>query len=164
MYERLFRDDDLVGESNSIVNQKEMLENYVRVNGFVNFEHYTDDGWSGGNFERPDWKRLIADIEAGKIGCVIAKDMSRIGRDYLQVGFYTEVMFREKGVRFIAIANNVDSAVQGSNEFAPFLNIMNEWYLRDSSCNIKSAYKQKGYERQAFNQRSHLWLYERPGG
>jgi len=98
LYERLSRDDDLVGESNSIVNQKAMLENYARENGFENFEHYTDDGWSGGNFERPDWKRLIADIEAGKIGCIIAKDMSRIGRDYLQVGFYTEVMFREKGV------------------------------------------------------------------
>jgi len=83
LYERLSRDDDLAGESNSIVNQKEMLENYANVNGFANFEHYTDDGYSGGNFERPNWKRLIADIEAGKIGCVIAKDMSRIGRDYL---------------------------------------------------------------------------------
>ncbi len=144
LYERLSRDDDLVGESNSIVNQKAMLENYASGNGFANFEHYTDDGWSGGNFERPDWKRLIADIEAGKIGCVIAKDMSRIGRDYLQVGFYTEVMFREKGVRFIAIENGVDSTVQGSNEFAPFLNIMNEWYLRDSSRKIKNACRQKG--------------------
>ncbi len=95
-------------------------------------------------FERPDWKRLIADIEAGEIECVIAKDMSRIGRDYLQVGFYTEVMFREKGVRFIAIANGVDSQVQNSNEFAPFLNIMNEWYLRDCSRKVKSAYRVKG--------------------
>ncbi len=135
LYERLSRDDDLVGESNSIVNQKAMLENYARENGFENFEHYTDDGWSGDNFERPDWKRLIADIEAGKIGCIIAKDMSRIGRDYLQVGFYTEVMFREKGVRFIAIANGVDSAVQGSNEFAPFLNIMkNTRHLGGVNC------------------------------
>jgi len=89
LYERLSRDDDLAGESNSIVNQKEMLENYARENGFANCQHYADDGWSGGNFERPDWKRLIADIEAGKVGCVIAKDMSRIGRDYLQTGFYT---------------------------------------------------------------------------
>ena len=144
LYERLSRDDNLIGESNSIINQKEMLENYARENGFANFEHYTDDGYSGGNFDRPDWKRLVADIEAGKIGCVIAKDMSRIGRDYLQVGFYTEVMFREKGVRFIAVANGVDSAVQGSNEFAPFLNIMNEWYLRDASRKIKAAKKQKG--------------------
>lgn len=144
LYERLSRDDDLAGESNSIVNQKNMLENYANGNGFVNFEHYTDEGWSGGNFERPDWKRLVADIEAGKIGCVIAKDMSRIGWDYLQVGFYTEVMFREKGVRFIAIENGLDSNVQGSNEFASFLNIMNEWYLRDASRKIKAAKKQKG--------------------
>ena len=144
LYERLSRDDDLAGESNFIVNQKKMLENYARENGFENYQHYTDDGWSGGNFERPDWKRLIADIEAGKVGCVIAKDMSRIGRDYLQTGFYTEVMFREKGVRFIAIANGVDSSVQGSNEFAPFLNIMNEWYLRDCSRKIQSTLKQKG--------------------
>lgn len=144
LYERLSRDDDLAGDSNSIVNQKAMLENYAKENGFENCRHYTDDGWSGGNFERPAWKMLIADIEAGKIGCVIAKDMSRIGRDYLQTGFYTEVMFREKGVRFIAVANGVDSTVQGSNEFAPFLNIMNEWYLRDCSRKIKSTLKQKG--------------------
>lgn len=144
LYERLSRDDELAGDSNSIVNQKAMLESYARENGFENVEHYTDDGWSGGNFERPNWKRLIADIEAGKVACVIAKDMSRIGRDYLQVGFYTEVMFKDKGVRFIAIANGVDSNVQGSNEFAPFLNIMNEWYLRDCSREIKSTLKQKG--------------------
>ena len=135
LYERLSRDDDLAGESNSIVNQKAMLEKYAKENGFENVKHYTDDGWSGGNFERPDWKRLIADIEAGKVACVIAKDMSRIGRDYLQVGFYTEVMFREKGIRFIAIENGVDSTVQGSNEFAPFLNIMkNTRYLGGVNC------------------------------
>ena len=144
LYERLSRDDELAGDSNSIVNQKTMLESYAIENGFENVEHYTDDGWSGGNFERPSWKRLVADIEAGKVACVIAKDMSRIGRDYLQVGFYTEVMFKDKGVRFIAIANGVDSTVQGSNEFAPFLNIMNEWYLRDCSRKIKSTLKQKG--------------------
>ena len=84
----------------------------------------SDDGWSGANFERPSWKRLVADIEAGKVGCVIAKDMSRVGRDYLQTGFYTEILFREKGVRFIAISNGVDSFDHNSGEFAPFLNIM----------------------------------------
>ena len=87
-----------------------------------------DDGWSGGNFNRPAWKQLEADIEAGKVAHVIVKDMSRIGRDYLQTGFYTEVFFREHSVHFIAIANSVDSDDQNSNEFAPFLNIMNEWY------------------------------------
>ena len=91
LYERLSRDDEAAGDSNSIVNQKLQLESYAAQHGFTNCIHYTDDGWSGGNFERPDWKRLIVDIEAGKVGCVIAKDMSRIGRDYLQTGFYTDV-------------------------------------------------------------------------
>ena len=126
LYERLSRDDDLSGDSNSIINQKKYLEAYAAQQGYENITHYTDDGWSGGNFERPAWKRLIADIEAGKVAHVLAKDMSRIGRDYLQTGFYTEVMFRQHGVHFIAIANNVDSNDQSSNEFAPFLNIMNE--------------------------------------
>lgn len=125
LYERLSRDDEMsAGDSNSIIHQKQMLEAYAAQHGFSNCAHYTDDGWSGGSFDRPDWKRLIADIEAGKVGCVIAKDMSRIGRDYLQTGFYTEVMFREKGVRFIAISNGIDSSVQSSGEFAPFLNVI----------------------------------------
>ena len=144
LYERLSRDDDLSGDSNSILNQKAYLENYAIQHGYTNFAHYTDDGWSGGNFERPDWKRMIADIEAGKICRVIVKDMSRAGRDYLQTGFYTEVFFRQHGVHFIAIANGVDSEDQNSNEFAPFLNIMNEWYLRDQSRKVSAAYKIKG--------------------
>ena len=144
LYERLSRDDDLMGESNSILNQKAYLENYAVQHGYTPFAHYTDDGWSGGNFERPDWKRMIADIEAGKVCRVIVKDMSRAGRDYLQTGFYTEVFFRQHGVHFIAIANGVDSEDQNSNEFAPFLNIMNEWYLRDQSRKVSAAYKIKG--------------------
>ena len=144
LYERLSRDDDLMGESNSILNQKAYLENYAAQHGYTNIAHYTDDGWSGGNFERPDWKRMITDIEAGKICRVIVKDMSRAGRDYLQTGFYTEVFFRQHGVHFIAIANGVDSEDQNSNEFAPFLNIMNEWYLRDQSRKVSAAYKIKG--------------------
>lgn len=144
LYERLSRDDDLAGDSNSIINQKHYLESFAQQHGYTNCVHYTDDGWSGGNFERPDWKRLIADIEAGKVSAVIVKDMSRVGRDYLQTGFYTEVMFRQYGVHFIAIANNVDSEDAGSNEFAPFLNIMNEWYLRDQSRKVAAAYRIKG--------------------
>ena len=144
LYERLSRDDDLTGDSNSILNQKAYLENYAAQHGYTNIAHYTDDGWSGGNFERPDWKRMIADIEAGKVCRVIVKDMSRAGRDYLQTGFYTEVFFRQHGVHFIAIANGVDSEDQNSNEFAPFLNIMNEWYLRDQSRKVSAAYKIKG--------------------
>ena len=124
LYERLSRDDDNAGDSNSIVNQKKYLESYAQQRGYTNCRHYTDDGWSGGNFERPAWKQLIADIEAGKVAHVIVKDMSRAGRDYLQTGFYTEVFFRQHGVHFVAIANSVDSDDQNSNEFAPFLNIM----------------------------------------
>lgn len=141
LYERLSRDDDIIGESNSIVNQKAMLEKYAKENGFSNLVHYTDDGYSGGNFERPSWKKLVADIEEGKVRTVIAKDMSRIGREYLQTGFYTEVLFRQRGVRFIAISNGVDSNIEGSSEFAPFLNIMNEWYIRDCSRKAVIAYK-----------------------
>jgi len=144
LYERLSRDDDQIGDSNSIVNQKKYLESYAQQRGYTNIQHYTDDGWSGGNFERPAWKQLVADIEAGKVAHVLVKDMSRIGRDYLQTGFYTEVMFRQHGVHFVAIANSVDSDDQNSNEFAPFLNIMNEWYLRDLSRKQKTAIRVKG--------------------
>ena len=144
LYERLSRDDDLTGDSNSIINQKKYLEAYAAAQGWDNIVHYTDDGWSGGNFKRPAWKQLIKDIEAGMVAHVLCKDMSRIGRDYLQTGFYTEVMFRQHGVHFIAIANNVDSNDQTSNEFIPFLNIMNEWYLRDLSRKQKTAIRVKG--------------------
>ena len=144
LYERLSRDDDLAGDSNSIQTQKRYLESYAEQNGYTNIVHYTDDGWSGGNFDRPDWKRLIRDIEAGLVGTVLVKDMSRVGRNYLQTGFYTEIFFREHGVHFIAIANNVDNEDQSSNEFAPFLNIMNEWYLRDQSRKVAAAFKVKG--------------------
>ena len=139
LYERLSRDDEQLGDSNSIVNQKKMLETYCEQNGYTNIVHYTDDGYSGGSFDRPDWKRLIEDIEAGKVGMVITKDMSRIGRNYLEVGYYTEIYFGQRDIRFIAIANGVDSENQGSSEFAPFLNVMNEWYLRDCSRKIRAT-------------------------
>ena len=148
LYSRLSRDDELVGESGSIANQKSMLESYAAQNGFSNPEHFSDDGYTGGNFDRPSWKRLIAEIENGRIETVISKDMSRIGRDYLQTGFYTEVFFREKGVRFIAIANNIDSINRESGEFAPFLNIMSEWYLRDASRKVKAVMKARGMQGQ----------------
>ena len=141
LYERLSCDDDLAGDSNSITNQKKYLELYAAEHGFLNCVHYTDDGWSGGNFERPSWKRLIADIEAGKVSAVLAKDMSRIGRDYLQTGYYTEVFFRQHGIHFIAIGNGIDSNDQNSSEYAPILNVMNEFYLRDFSRKQKAAYQ-----------------------
>jgi DNA invertase Pin-like site-specific DNA recombinase len=144
LYSRLSRDDEAAGDSLSIVNQKAILEKYAKDNGFSNVVHFSDDGFTGGNFERPDWKNMIAEIENGNVGIVIAKDMSRIGRDYLQTGFYTEVFFREKSVRFIAIANSIDSDNRDSGEFAPFLNIMSEWYLRDSSRKVKASHKARG--------------------
>lgn len=144
LYERLSRDDELAGDSNSIVNQKKMLEDYAKSNGYTDLVHFTDDGYSGGNFDRPGWKEMLRQIEDGSVGAVIVKDMSRVGRDYLQVGFYTEVFFREKGVHFVAISNGVDSDINTSSEFAPFLNIMNEWYLRDCSRKIKAVLQAKG--------------------
>jgi len=144
LYERLSRDDEIAGDSNSIVNQKSMLQSYADLHGFTNCVHYTDDGWSGGNFDRPAWKQLVEDIEAGQVATVLVKDMSRIGRDYLQTGYFTEVLFRQYEVRFIAITNNVDSNDPSSNEFTPFMNIMNEWYLRDQSRKMRTAIHHKG--------------------
>lgn len=128
LYERLSRDDELIGESNSIKNQKQLLESYAHKNGYSPIRHFTDDGVSGTTFEREGFQAMIAEVEAGNVSAVIVKDMSRFGRDYLKVGFYTEVMFKEKGVRFIAINNGIDSANQQDSDFTPFLNIMNEWY------------------------------------
>lgn len=144
LYERLSRDDEQFGDSVSILNQKSMLETYAKEHGYENIRHYTDDGYSGGSFERPGWKQMIADIEAGEVSTVIAKDMSRIGRNYLEVGYYTEIYFNQKNIRFIAVSNNVDSNDQCSSEFAPFLNIMNEWYLKDCSNKIKASKRSLG--------------------
>lgn len=144
LYERLSRDDEASGDSNSIVNQKKYLEGYAADHGYENCVHYTDDGWSGGNFERPAWKRLIADIEAGKVAHLLVKDLSRVGRDYLQTGFYTEVVLERYGVHFVAIGNSIDSDDPSSSEFAPFVNIMSEWYLRDLSRKQRTAIRVKG--------------------
>ena len=140
LYERLSKDDDLQGESNSISNQKEYLADYARKNGFINIKHYTDDGYTGRNFNRPGFQAMLADVEAGKVGAIIVKDMSRFGRNYLQVGFYTEILFPQKQVRFLAINNSVDSDNPNDNDFTPFLNIMNEWYAKDTSNKIKSIF------------------------
>ena len=144
LYERLSRDDESLGDSNSIINQKRYLEGYAADHGYGNIIHYTDDGWSGGNFDRPAWKRLIADIEAGKVEHLLVKDLSRVGRDYLQTGFYTEVVFKRYGIHFVAIGNSIDSNDPSSGEFAPFVNIMSEWYLRDLSRKQRTAIRVKG--------------------
>ena len=145
LYPRLSHEDELQGESNSISNQKRILEAFAKQNGFTNLRWYTDDGYSGANFQRPGFQAMLADIEAGKVGTVIVKDMSRLGRNYLQVGFYTEMLFPQKGVRFIAVNDNVDSANGGmDNDFTPLRNLFNEWLVRDTSKKIKAVKRSKG--------------------
>ena len=145
LYPRLSHEDELQGESNSISNQKRILETYAKQNGFTNLRWYTDDGFSGANFQRPGFQAMLADIEAGQVGTVIVKDMSRLGRNYLQVGFYTEMLFPQKGVRFIAVNDNVDSANGGmDNDFTPLRNLFNEWLVRDTSKKIKAVKRSKG--------------------
>lgn len=141
LYERLSRDDENQGESNSITNQKKYLEDYARANGFKNLRHFSDDGYSGTNFDRPAFNELLELVDAGMVETVIVKDLSRFGRNYLQVGIYTEMRFPEKGVRFIAVNNGVDSLQPETSDFTPFLNLMNEWYARDTSNKIRAIFK-----------------------
>lgn len=144
LYCRLSRDDELAGDSNSIVNQKAILKKFADDNGFRNTSYFVDDGFSGTTFERPDFQRMVAEMDEGHIGTIIVKDMSRLGRDYLKVGYYTEVAFPNADVRFIAINNGVDSANQQDSDFTPFLNIINEWYAKDTSKKIRAVFKSKG--------------------
>ena len=135
LYCRLSCDDELQGDSNSIVNQKAILSKYAKENQFSNTTFFVDDGYSGTNFNRPGWSELLERIENGEVATLIVKDMSRLGRDYLKVGFYTEVLFVEKGVRFIAINNGIDSANQQDSDFTPFLNIIkNTRHLGGVNC------------------------------
>ena len=154
LYERLSQEDKLEGESNSIANQKKILERYCKEHGYTAFRHYDeDDGYSGTNFNRPGFQRMLADIKEGKIKRVIVKDMSRFGRDYLQVGMYTDVLFPDFGVHFIAVNDGVDST-RGENEFTAIRNVFNEMYARDTSKKIRRA---------SLHKRA-LRVYERPGG
>ncbi|EAC3819517.1 DUF4368 domain-containing protein [Listeria monocytogenes] len=143
LYVRLSNDDEREGESNSIVNQKKMLSKYASDHNLRKTTFYIDDGVSGTTFNRKGFQAMIADIESGLVGTVIVKDMSRFGRDYLQVGLYTDIMFPEHNIHFIAINDGVDS-VQGDNEFTPFRNIINEWYAKDTSKKIRAVFKAKG--------------------
>ena len=142
LYERLSRDDELQGESNSISNQKQMLEDFARRNGLPNPTHFTDDGISGTRFDRPGFLAMMEEVEAGRVEAIVIKDMSRLGRDYLKVGQVMEVL-RQRGVRLIAVNDGVDS-LKGDDDFTPFRNIMNEFYARDTSRKIRSVFKSKG--------------------
>ena len=142
LYERLSRDDELQGESNSISHQKQMLEEFARRNGLPNPSHFTDDGVSGTRFDRPGFLAMMEEVEAGRVEAIVIKDMSRLGRDYLKVGQVMEIL-RQRGVRLIAINDGVDS-LRGDDDFTPFRNIMNEFYARDTSRKIRSVFKSKG--------------------
>ena len=142
LYCRLSCDDDNEGESLSIENQKKLLTQYAEEKGFFNTRFYVDDGISGTTFERDGFKRMMSDVQSGEVKTVIVKDMSRFGRDYIQVGMYTEILFPQNNVRFIAINDSYDS-VNGDNDFIPFKNIMNEWYAKDTSKKIKAVNRAK---------------------
>lgn len=144
LYCRLSRDDELQGDSNSILNQKAILRKFADDNALGNTMFFVDVGYSGTNFDCPDWQRLMALVDEGKVGTVIVKDMSRLGRDYLKVGYYTEVVFPGADIRFIAINNGVDSASQQDSDFTPFINIFNEFYAKDTSKKIRAVFKAKG--------------------
>lgn len=138
LYLRLSRDDELQGESGSIQTQRMMLRQYAEEHGLTVVGEYIDDGWSGTNFDRPGFQRMIDDIEEGKINCVVTKDLSRLGRNYILTGQYTEIYFPSKGVRYIAVNDNVDT-LNGESELAPFLNILNEMHARQTSKKVKAA-------------------------
>ncbi|WP_417083625.1 DUF4368 domain-containing protein [Evtepia gabavorous] len=143
LYARLSQEDALDGDSNSIVNQKAVLSKYAADNGFTNPVFFIDDGVSGVTFDRPNFNRMIAEIEAGNVAIVIVKDMSRLGRDYLKVGYYTEIFFVERDVRYIAINDGVDSA-KGDNDFTPFRNLFNDFYAKDTSKKVRAIKKAQG--------------------
>ena len=143
LYCRLSRDDGAEGESNSIGNQKKLLKQFAKEHGLDNTRYYVDDGYTGTNFNRPGFKKMIEDIELGYISTVIVKDLSRLGRRYDMVGYYTDTYFPDMDVRFIAVNDNIDSE-EGESEIAPFKNVINEWYARDISRKVKSSYRIRG--------------------
>lgn len=144
LYCRLSQDDGNVGDSDSIVNQKKILAEYAERNGYTPYQFYIDDGFSGTNFERPQFKQMIEDAQKGTVKRIICKDLSRFGRDYIKVGLYTEFIFPDKDIHFIAVNDDVDSNVQKDNDLAPFKNLFNEWYARDTSKKIRAVKKAKG--------------------
>ena len=148
LYVRLSRDDENEGDSNSIAHQIEILTRYCQDRGISSYKVYKDDGWSGTNFKRPGFMEMMADIEAGLVSMVVVKDMSRFGRNYLEVGLYTEIRFPELGIRFIAVNDGVDSEDQLGNDFTPFRNIINEWYAKDTSKKIRAVFRNKGMSGQ----------------
>ena len=163
LYCRLSRDDESQGDSNSIVNQKAYLSRYAKEHSFRNTEFFVDDGYTGANFQRPDWQRMMALVEDGKIGTIITKDMSRIGRNYLEVGMYTEITFPQNNVRFIAVNSGVDSANQQDNEFVPFVNIINVLFCFSTvfANGAKSAQHKEDFKKELAAKRRQLTQAQR---
>ena len=161
LYARFFFDDGIDAESGSIEHQKALLKNYAESNGFTNLSYYADDGYTGTNFNRPDFKRMMNDIRNGLVGAVIVKDMSRLGRNYLMVGQYVEIEFPKHNIRFIAISDNVDSA-KGMNDLLPIHNLMNEWYSRDISKKVRAMVRQKGNSGQHITSKLPYGYYNTP--
>jgi len=171
LYCRLSQDDGLVGDSSSIQTQKMMLEKYANDNGIIIIDYYIDDGYSGTNFDRPDFQRMLNDIEDEKVNMVITKDLSRLGRDYIRTGYYIDFYFKDKDIRYIAINDNVDT-LYDNNDIAPFKNILNDMYAKDTSRKVKTAVRQRllkgmfiashppyGYKRNPYN-KNHLIIDE----
>ncbi len=171
LYCRLSQDDGLVGDSSSIQTQKMLLEKYANDNGIIIVDYYIDDGYSGTNFDRPAFQRMIADIDDEKVNMVITKDLSRLGRDYVRTGYYIDFYFKDKDIRYIAINDNVDTLYE-NNDIAPFKNILNEMYAKDISRKVKTAVRQRllkgmfiashppyGYKRNPYN-KNHLVIDE----
>ncbi|MDE5917745.1 MAG: recombinase family protein, partial [Oscillospiraceae bacterium] len=142
IYKRLSRDDGGDAESNSIVTQGQMLRRFSNEHGFIIYDEYTDDGYSGTTFERPDFKRMVRDIEEGKIGIVLCKDLSRLGRNNALVAYYTEIFFPDNDIRFVCVSEGIDT-INGENEIMPFKSVINEYYAKDISRKVKSAYRTK---------------------
>lgn len=162
LYSRLSQDDNQNGDSNSIVNQKKLLESYAIEHGYNNFIHFIDDGYSGTNFNRPNFSKMIKEIESGYIDRIIIKDMSRLGRDYLQVGMYTEIIFPKYDIHFIAINDSVDSNKPQENDLTPFKNLFNEWYAKDTSKKIRAIMKSKGMSGEYLSSIAPYGYYKNP--
>ena len=142
LYMRLSRDDENYGDSISIETQRTLLRQFAKENGFRVVDEYVDDGWSGTNFDRPDFQRMMEDVEAGKINCIVTKDLSRFGREHVMMDYYLEFLFPEKHIRYIAVTDNEDTE-KGLSDFVPFKNLFNEWYAKDTSRKVKAAQKAK---------------------
>lgn len=142
LYMRLSRDDEEYGDSVSIETQRTILRQYAQENHLHVVDEYVDDGWSGTSFDRPDFKRMMNDIDSGRVNCIVTKDLSRFGREHIQMDYYLEFDFPERGVRYIAVTDNEDTA-KGLSDFVPFKNLFNEWFAKDTSRKVKSAFKAK---------------------